>query len=130
MDYATFNSILTKFGKDKCLQIFFKGGKVLNLNKIKMKVYDKTNPIASSNPLLDSNGKLQFYAFDDLVTIDQATGTLLKKENNTVYNGLDSVTYYYNGVYLIEDVVSFNFIPSDYTEDQIYAIRRCWNEDH
>ena len=67
---------------------------------------------------------------DDLVTIDQATGTLLKKENNTVYNGLDSVTYYYNVVYLIEDVVSFNFIPSDYTEDQIYAIRRCWNEDH
>lgn len=130
MDATSLNAILTKYGKDNCLQIMFNNGKVMNLVKFKM---DSTATILldRTKPTVDATTKKHsFYTFDELVTINTSENVLEKKEHEHVFSGIQENDYNWLAVYPIDMVSGFFFMPSDLTEDQKYTMKSNWNKDH
>ncbi len=125
MDYKQAREILDKYGEDKCMQIIFDNGRVWLTNVPKINSDPKKAVLGY--PETDGNGKIQFYKFSEIVTMDEATDSIRKRtyQHGVDYNTREVIQW--DIVNPIEGIQGFNFLPEDVTEEQEYIIRSQWD---
>ena len=121
MTIDEFNSIITKYGKDKILGIVFDNMRVWSLVVPKR---DETNP---TYPMKDEDGNKVFYSFDELVTVDSETNSIVIREYQAGTSAQGRNRLQWDIVTPVENIQGFRFAPANFTEEQVRYLKEKWD---
>ena len=123
MTLEEFKSTLNTYGKDKILGIVFDNMRVWSLV-----VPKRDTSSLSYKPLRDDDGNIQFYTFDELVTIDEANSSLVMREEQKGTSARGRELVQWDIVTHIENIQGMRFIPKEITDPKrIQFIKENWD---